>query len=89
VNTESGAATEAVDDVVAMAEEAGVAETVSHVERGSPADVIRDVIDDADVAVVGMGTVGRRGTDRILLGSVAEKTVRTAPVPVLTVAQPD
>jgi nucleotide-binding universal stress UspA family protein len=29
-----------------------------------------------------MGTTGRRGTDRILLGSVAEKTVRSAPVPV-------
>jgi nucleotide-binding universal stress UspA family protein len=83
------AAEEAVDDVVAMADEAGVAETVRHVERGSPADVIQDVIDGQSVEVVGMGTVGRRGTDRILLGSVAEKTVRTAPVPVLTVAQED
>jgi nucleotide-binding universal stress UspA family protein len=36
-----------------------------------------------------MGTTGRRGTDRILLGSVAEKTVRSAPVPVMTVAKPD
>jgi nucleotide-binding universal stress UspA family protein len=36
-----------------------------------------------------MGTTGRRGTDRILLGSVAEKTVRTAPVPVITVADTD
>jgi nucleotide-binding universal stress UspA family protein len=36
-----------------------------------------------------MGTTGRRGTDRILLGSVAEKTVRTAPVPVVTVAKPE
>jgi nucleotide-binding universal stress UspA family protein len=32
-----------------------------------------------------MGTTGRRGTDRILLGSVAEKTVRSASVPVITV----
>jgi nucleotide-binding universal stress UspA family protein len=34
-----------------------------------------------------MGTTGRRGTERILLGSVAEKTVRSAPVPVVTVAK--
>jgi nucleotide-binding universal stress UspA family protein len=83
------AANDAVDDVVTAAEERGVTDVVRHVDHGSPADVIRDSIDADDVHLVGMGTVGRRGTDRILLGSVAEKTVRTAPVPVLTVAQPD
>jgi nucleotide-binding universal stress UspA family protein len=83
------AASDAVDDVAAAAEEHGVADVVRHVETGSPADVILDTIAANDVQVVGMGTVGRRGTDRILLGSVAEKTVRSAPVPVLTVAQPD
>ncbi len=35
--------------------------------------------------LVVMGTHGRRGIGRILLGSVAEKIVRTSPVPVLTV----
>jgi nucleotide-binding universal stress UspA family protein len=32
-----------------------------------------------------MGTHGRTGLDHYLVGSVAEKVVRTSPVPVLTV----
>jgi nucleotide-binding universal stress UspA family protein len=80
------AAADAVDDVVSVAETRGV-DTVGHVEHGTPIDVILDTIESNDVHAVGMGTTGRRGTDRILLGSVAEKTVRSAPVPVMTVAK--
>jgi nucleotide-binding universal stress UspA family protein len=83
------AATEAVEAVVSAAESRGVAETVEHVEHGSPVEAILDCIESNDLHAVGMGTTGRRGTDRILLGSVAEKTVRSAPVPVVTVADPD
>jgi nucleotide-binding universal stress UspA family protein len=83
------AATEAVEAVVSAAESRGVTETVQHVEHGSPIEAILDCIEANDVHAVGMGTTGRRGTDRILLGSVAEKTVRSAPVPVMTVADPD
>lgn len=83
------AATHAVDSVVSAAESHGVTETVSYVDHGSPVEAILDCIESNDVHVVGMGTTGRRGTDRILLGSVAEKTVRAAPVPVLTVAPPE
>ena len=32
-----------------------------------------------------MGTHGRKGIDRIIFGSVAEKVVKTSPVPVLTI----
>jgi nucleotide-binding universal stress UspA family protein len=82
------AATEAVDTVVSAAETHGVTDVVRHVEHGRPAEAILDCIETNDVHAVGMGTTGRRGTDRILLGSVAEKTVRSAPVPVMTVAKP-
>jgi nucleotide-binding universal stress UspA family protein len=78
------AATEAADDVATEAEARGLT-AVRHVENGAPVEVILDRIDSVDAHAVFMGTSGRRGTDRILLGSVAEKTVRSAPVPVVTV----
>jgi len=82
------AAREALESVESMADSRGV-DTVTHVEHGDPADVILEHVDADGVDAVGMGTTGRRGTDRILLGSVAETTVRSAPVPVLTVADPE
>lgn len=80
------AATDAVETVVSEAESRGVTNTVRHIEDGTPVEEILDCIGSYDIHAVGMGTTGRRGTDRILLGSVAEKTVRSAPVPVMTVA---
>lgn len=81
------AATDAVDDLVSEAETYGVGNTVRHVEHGTPLTAILDSIEANDIHVVVMGTTGRRGTNRILLGSVAEKTVRSAPVPVITVRE--
>jgi len=83
------AATDAVETVVSKAEARGVTNTVGHIEHGTPVEVILDSIESNAIHAVGMGTTGRRGTDRILLGSVAEKTVRSAPVPVMTIAEPD
>ena len=82
------AANEAVDSVVETAQERGVP-AVRHVKRGAPVEAILDCIADNAIHVAGLGTTGRRGTDRILLGSVAEKTVRSAPVPVVTVGDSD
>jgi nucleotide-binding universal stress UspA family protein len=67
-----------VEDAAAVAEAAGV-ETVEHVEAGSAPGRVIDL--------VAMGTRGRTGVERYLLGSVAERTVRTAPMPVLTVSE--
>jgi nucleotide-binding universal stress UspA family protein len=83
------AATEAVEDIVERAATHGVDETAEHVTQGTPAEAILDCIEDNDIDAVGMGTTGRRGTERILLGSVAEETVRSAPVPVITVTNPE
>jgi nucleotide-binding universal stress UspA family protein len=80
-----GPAREAVDELLAEAEQRGVADAVGHVERGPPAEGILDCVEEHGVHAVVMGTTGRRGVDRVLLGSVAEKTVRSAPVPVVTV----
>ncbi|OYR43469.1 MULTISPECIES: universal stress protein [unclassified Halorubrum] len=83
------ASEETVADAVAVAEAAGV-ETVERVEVGSSAARgIRSYIADHDVDLVVMGTRGLTGVERYLLGSVAERTVRTSPVPVLTVPESD
>jgi len=77
-------ATEAVDDVVEQAESRGI-EAASHVAHGSPPDVISDRAGEVDAGAIVMGTTGRSGLDRVLLGSVIERTVRSADVPVLSV----
>lgn len=46
---------------------------------------IVEYADEADVDLIVMGTHGRRGLNRWLLGSVTERVVRSADVPVLTV----
>jgi nucleotide-binding universal stress UspA family protein len=53
--------------------------------QGSAATEIVAAAGDMRAGLVVMGTHGRRGLSRLLLGSVAEKVVRTAPCPVLTV----
>jgi nucleotide-binding universal stress UspA family protein len=77
-----------VDDIAAAAAAAGVAcETA--VLHGDPAETITDYAADHDVDLVVMGTHGRGGVQRILLGSVTERVVRTSPVPVLTIQGDD
>jgi nucleotide-binding universal stress UspA family protein len=57
----------------------------SVVRRGSPWHEILATIEDTHADLVVIGTHGRRGLSRALLGSVAEKIVRASPVPVLSV----
>jgi Universal stress protein UspA and related nucleotide-binding proteins len=78
-------AEDALDDLAAAATEHGVSTVERHVERGAPVEAIVDQIRTNGAHAVVMGTTGRRGTERVLLGSVAEQTVRSAPVPVVTV----
>lgn len=58
---------------------------IDAVERGDPHAVIREYATDVDADLIVMGTRGRRGLERFLLGSVTERVVRTSEVPVLTV----
>ena len=54
-------------------------------KTGDARDVINQTAKELDVDLIVMGTHGRRGVSRALLGSVTETVVRTAPCPVLTV----
>jgi nucleotide-binding universal stress UspA family protein len=57
------------------------------VREGDPAAEIMEYAEAHDADLVAMGTRGRHGEYRFLIGSVAEEVVRTCPVPVLTVRQ--
>jgi nucleotide-binding universal stress UspA family protein len=59
------------------------------VREGRPATEIAEYAREHDADMVAMGTRGRHGENRFLIGSVAERVVRTCPVPVLTVRQLD
>lgn len=52
---------------------------------GDVADAIHEYIEDRDIDLVAMGTHGRQGIDRLMLGSVADALLRRAPCPVMTV----
>lgn len=73
-----------VDDLVDRATDRGVT-VVSDVVQGDPYLTIVDYVDAAAVDVVVMATHGRTGLDRVLLGSVTERVLRSVAVPVLTV----
>jgi nucleotide-binding universal stress UspA family protein len=55
------------------------------VDRGSVADCILQFAEEKNIDLIAMGTHGRRGLDRIVLGSVTERVLRTAHCPVLAV----
>lgn len=59
----------------------------AQVGKGNPYEVILDYAQTHDIDLIVMGTHGRSGLDRYLLGSVTEKIVRMSDVPVLTVRQ--
>jgi nucleotide-binding universal stress UspA family protein len=78
------AARTALDDVVRRARRPGVA-VEGAVRRGPAWSEINAAAKETGADLIVIGTHGRRGVARALLGSVAEKVVRTAPCPVLTV----
>ncbi len=63
----------------------GAEDTMESFVTGYPAEEILAIADGEDCDMVIMGTHGRKGIDRILFGSVAEKVVKSSKAPVLTV----
>ncbi|WP_396611429.1 universal stress protein [Haloferax sp. S1W] len=73
-----------VSESAEEAEAAGL-EVVTAVEHGTPHRAILDYIDDAGIDLVVMGTHGRRGVERYLIGSVTERVLRLSDAPVFTI----
>lgn len=60
-------------------------DVVTSTELGSPARTIVSYAEDHDIDHIVMGSHGRSGISRVLLGSVAESVVRRSPCPVSVV----
>ncbi|MFQ5815596.1 MAG: universal stress protein [Candidatus Hydrothermarchaeaceae archaeon] len=74
----------ALSGVEEMAEKNNV-KFESIVKDGIPSEDIARTAGEKDIDVIVMGTAGRSGLDKFLLGSVTEKVMRTAPCPVLVI----
>lgn len=75
--------------VESVADQLGDVQTETVVRAGPPYKAILDYVESHDIDLILMGTHGRTGLDRYLLGSVTEKVVRMSDVPVMTVRQDD
>ena len=77
-------AEDALETVESLAADRGV-DVESTTVDGTPSAEICRLAETGEYDLIVMGTHGRGGIDRLLLGSVAEKVVRRASIPVLTV----
>lgn len=78
---------ERVDEVVARYSDRGVT-IAGGLSEGVPHEAIIDAAGRLQADLIVIGTHGRTGLSHALLGSVAERVVRTSKVPVLTVRRP-
>jgi len=76
----------AVEAVATIAQEqAPDLEVTTAIEQGTPFQCIDDYVDTAEIDLIAMGTKGRTGLERVVLGSVTENVLRTVGIPVLVV----
>lgn len=75
---------ELFDEAVELADSHG-AQITTETAVGRPDRAIVDYVENHNVEHVVIGSHGRHGVSRVLLGSVAESVVRRAPVPVTVV----
>lgn len=81
---------EVVETATSIAEDAGVESVVGAVETSSSIRrAIESYVGTHGVDLVVMGARGHRVLERRLLGSVTERTVQSASIPVMTVPEPD
>jgi nucleotide-binding universal stress UspA family protein len=73
--------------VLEKAKEAGVEVTEKQID-GTPSTAILQESDTGQYDIIVMGSLGRTGISKLLMGSVAEKIVRSANCPVMVVKTP-
>ena len=80
---------EAMDSVLGDLEQHGVGGVRGRLASGDPSETIIQIAREEHYDLIVMGTHGHSGLVHLLHGSVAEKVVRRAPCPVLTVRTVD
>lgn len=70
-------------------EATGIESYETAVESGEPSRAIRDYMEEYPIDLTVMGTHGTTNFSRYVLGGVSAKIVRTAPIPVMWVREPD
>ncbi|MDY6765242.1 MAG: universal stress protein [Halobacteria archaeon] len=74
----------AVKEIEEKVEDSGL-KVHRSIQQGVPHKTILEYAEENDIDMIVMGTHGKTGIDRLLLGSVTEKVVRSSEIPVLTV----
>ncbi len=70
-----------------MREREGLKDVEYFIKRGVPYEEILTFAKDNNIDLIVIGTHGRKGLDRVLFGSTAERVVRNSSCPVLTVRE--
>jgi nucleotide-binding universal stress UspA family protein len=73
-----------INYVLSLAEKENV-KAASLIAKGRPYEQIVHIAKGLKIDLIVMGTYGLRGSDRILIGSVAERVIEYSPCPVLVV----
>jgi len=88
-NEINDAARKQLDDLVIDSDGSGpVTRKVLRISNSASKTIV-EYASNAGIELIVMGTHGRRAVAHLLLGSVAERVVRTAPCPVLTIHHPE
>lgn len=77
---------QALDQMAHPAREEGIT-VETHLFKGNPAAEIIKAAEDLQCDLIVMGTHGRTGVPRLLMGSVTERVLRASPVPIVAVRQ--
>ena len=78
-----------MDDLLIDSDKSGPATVEAILTSSTPAFAIVDYAKEKSIDLIVMGTHGRGPLAHLLMGSVAERVVRTASCPVLTVRHPE
>lgn len=77
---------EVTENVKNKAEKKGI-DVTTFINDGVPHKEILKISRDKDIDLIVMGTHGRSGVDRILLGSVTERVLRSSEIPMLVIGK--